>query len=576
MTLGFLAGIFYAVGSFSDVIEGSNGTFSAVTDSPETPFRLSVLPQNPWVKPGETVTFKLYADGGVGVSAAELALSYGSDVEVVDVKPGPYLGEEILSAPDLVDQEAHHATYAWARIRDTPDQAPPGELALIAVKVSDGYPWNSWVTAQVTLTDGQFQKFQTTSHFLNLHVYDSLPVPMLLGPVSRFHSSGAPTGPRPEFEVKTLSPGAFKYKIEVSEDGFRSVLHTFDQTGSPAGWDQAEYVGGDVAEFISPKSLQPGQYKWRAYAWVQEIGQWGQPSRPEKFAVSSEPAGLTGVTPPVVTRLDTEGAPVTLEGWDFTPDTKVRWSLPGGGELAPEVHWESPTRLTVMVPPNTQPGLAMAKLSRPGGEELTLPVLVLPPSLFTVQTELPWADQIIPGKEFSILTMASNYGTDPDSVAVIAVHLPNSDLFELVEVTIDRGGRVLEQRPDRVLLLARHGSRTTFKFQAAEELGASSDGEPGSPIPAGALLDMDFKPVVLEAVTEASWRELEALPVPQRVETVQVETAQELGRIAQTFNQASHESLRIAFQQFAANGDSLGLVMELITRLQAHGLDPDR
>jgi hypothetical protein len=64
--------------------------------------------------------------------------------------------------------------------------------------------------------------------------------------------------------------------------------------------------------------------------------------------------------------------------------------------------------------------------------------------------------------------------------------------------------------------------------------------------------------------------------VPQRVETVQVETAQELGRIAQTFNQASHESLRIAFQQFAANGDSLGLVMELITRLQAHGLDPDR
>jgi hypothetical protein len=278
LTLGFLAGIVASTSFFSYVIEGSDSTSSDLATSPANQVSLSVSPINPWVKPGETVTFALHADGDVGVSAAELVLRYGSDVEVVEVRPGPYLGRDTLAGPPLADEELHQAAYAWARIGDTPVQTPPGEVAFITMQAAEGYPWNTWVSAEVSLADSQFQKFQSTSLSFNLHVYDRLPVPIPVQPTSRFHVNGAPTGDRPVFNVKTLSPGTFNYKIEVSQDGFMTVLHTFDQTDSPEGWDKTEYLDDEIAEFVSPESLPPGQYRWRAYTWVQEVEQWASPA----------------------------------------------------------------------------------------------------------------------------------------------------------------------------------------------------------------------------------------------------------------------------------------------------------
>jgi hypothetical protein len=54
---------------------------------------LEIRPPTPWLMAGEAVTYAIHAvPQGTGTAAAELTLSYGRDLELVDDIPGPYLG----------------------------------------------------------------------------------------------------------------------------------------------------------------------------------------------------------------------------------------------------------------------------------------------------------------------------------------------------------------------------------------------------------------------------------------------------------------------------------------------------
>ena len=106
---------------------------------------LSLNPGTPWARAGETVTFAIYAEGNTGASAVQLSLDHGRDLEIVEAKPGPYLGEKTIAMPMNIDAEKNQATFAWARIGKTPSSVPPGVLALVTVRAAPGFPWNTWI-----------------------------------------------------------------------------------------------------------------------------------------------------------------------------------------------------------------------------------------------------------------------------------------------------------------------------------------------------------------------------------------------------------------------------------------------
>jgi hypothetical protein len=78
-------------------------------------------------------------------------------------------------------------------------------------------------------------------------------------PSALFSSDGARTGLHAAFGVHTNNHGTFRYKIEISQANFESMLFTFDQTFSPEGRDDPKYGAGKLAEFVSPKAMKPGK-----------------------------------------------------------------------------------------------------------------------------------------------------------------------------------------------------------------------------------------------------------------------------------------------------------------------------
>lgn len=532
-------------------------------------------PATPWLMAGAEVTYAIHATPqDIGTAAAEITLNYGRDLELVEVKPGPYLGEYTIPGPKIIDADQRQATYVWARVGLTPSPAIPGVLAYVTFRASDGHPWNTWVRQQVSLVDGQMQVSERYESSFRLHVYDRLPLPVGVLPNSLFSTDDPQTGPHAAFGVKTHSPGSFKYKIELSQDDFESTLLTFDQSISPGGWDREKYLGGTLAEFVSPEALKPGKYQWRAYALIEEVNQWTAASRVREFEVRREPMGLIRVSPLTIAQFQEGTARVALAGWGFTPGTRAILAIPGFGNIPLEAEWASDAKLVVVVPEFVGPGLAELNLLREDGRVQASPVVILPTALFATRTNLPQAGQVIPGREFTVQVTFSNLGTDDDSVAVVAVDLPDAKLFKLVSIDGQDSVDVLDQDEQLVLLAARDSSRDSssarFMFRITPELA----GNPGA-ASIGASSDFSFKPIVLGEVSEARWEQLQSEPLELRVRAVQVETAQRLRKIARSFNQAPPALLESRLATLPSDSRSYA-ALELIARLQGNGLEMGR
>jgi hypothetical protein len=525
---------------------------------------------------GETVTYAIHATPwGTGTAAAEITLNYGRDLELVDVEPGPYLGEYTIPGPRIIDGDQRQATFVWARVGPTPDPPQSGVLAYVTFRALPGHPWNTWVRQQVSLVDGQLQISEPYDSALQLQVYDHLPVPMGVFPGARFRPESAQTGPHAAFAVRTRSPGSFRYRIVVSQDNFESTLHTFDQTVSQEGWDYPIYRGGTLAKFVSPEALTPGTYQWRSYALIEEINQWTAASLVREFEVRGESMGLALVSPMTLDRFQEGQARVTVAGWGFTPGIGAALALPGSGTTPLEVEWASDAAVVVIVPESVGPGLAELSLLGEDGLVRTSPLLILPPALFTTRTDLPRAREIVPGRVFTVQLAFANSGTEDDSIALVAVDLPDSQLFQLVSIEGQNSIAVLDQDPDLVLLAAGNGSGARFNFRLPPELVDLPATAGARTLPIGASLDFSFQPAVLGEVSRTRWEQLQSEPVERRVQAVQEETAQRLRIISQSFNRTPSRVLKDQLAGLLADSPS-SPALELINRLPANGLDVRR
>jgi len=548
---------------------------------------LARRPATPWLMAGEEVTYAIHATPqGLGTAAAEITFNYGRDLELVEVKPGPYLGDHSIPGPKIIDADQRQATYSWARVGLTPNPTVPGVLAYVTFRAQPGHPWNTWVRQQVSLVDGEFQVSQNYNSSFQLHVYERLPVPVGVLPSALFSPNAAQTGPHAAFGVRTHSPGTFQYKIEVSQDDFESTQYTFDQTVSQAGWDSQRYLGGTLAEFVAPEALKPGEYQWRAYALIEEVNQWTEASQVREFEVRGEPMGMTLVSPLIIAQFYpgqaqvARVAQIAVEGWGFTSSARAILAIPGTGNTPLEVEWINDTKVVVVVPDSIEPGLAELNLLGTDGQVQTAPLMILPPALFSTQTYLPRANQIIPGQDFTVQVVFSNLGTNDDSISVVAVNLPDAKRFQLMSIEGQDSAEVLDQDENLVLLAARDGSNARFKFRLPTELvsGPATAGAGAVPIgglPIGTSLDFSFKPVVLGEVSQARWEQLQSEPVERRVQAVQEETAQRFRKIAQSFNQAPRQLLENQLPILLADSQSPA-ALELITRLTGNGLEMGR
>ena len=537
---------------------------------------LEMQPSTPWVKPGEEVTYAIYAEPGTtGTSAAQITLDYGKDLELVRIEPGPFLGDRTLPGPSKIDQQQGQATQVWARIGPTPASPGPGVLAYVTFRVGEGPSWNTWARQQVTLVDANFVKSLESSFSFNIHVYDHLPPPRLVAPGTDLGSAAQQTGPNPVLSLRTLSPGTFKYRIELSRDEFESTLFSFDQTNLPSAWDQSEYHSGAIAEFTSPKTLGPGRYQWRAYAWVEEVSGWTPASRMAEFEVRAEPMGLSQIEPMVVKKLVNGVTTIRADGWGFSKGITASLLAPQGPAVPARVRRLSGSRIEITAGPGLRPGLNALKIWRPDGQALPSAVLVLPPALFTARTHLPWAQQIVAGREFAVQTAIFNSGTAPDSVALVAVELPEPRYFELMSIEDHPRVEILDRDGRLVLMAIAQGAKVTFKFRLSTDLVALPGRAADHPVSLGTFLDFDFRAQVLAETSASRWNQLRSLSVARQVEVAQRETDESLRALARTFNDTPQEILEQGFFQLRDRGES-AVALELVLRLQGHGLDTNR
>ena len=540
---------------------------------------IGIRPATPWVRVGEEVTYEIYVSSeGVGTAAAEISLSYGSDLELVAMEPGPYLGVQTIPGPETIDAEKRESTHVWARVGPTPDPAQSGVLAYVTFRATSARPWNVWVKQDIRLVNASLSSSVRSSSSFDLHVYSRLPVPNVMAPGSRFVSSNAGTGPHATFRVRTLSPASLMYWVQVSRDNFESIAYTFNQTMSQDGWDQPIYQNGQAAEFISPEALESGDYQWRAAAWVAEIDQWTDFSETLFFEVRSETIGLSRVSPSVISRFRNDQRQVEIEGWGFLPGSTVIIESPQGSKTPVTAERLSDGKLSAAVPRGVEPGLALIHVTNAAGKTVTSPMLIMPPALYSTTVDIvPVSGKIVPGRPFHVFVNAYNWGTDDESVAVVLVRLPHTSVFELVATEPAASVEVLEQDQDTALLAVSGGSssesRVIFEFRLPTELVASSGIEEERPINPHDFLDLVLKAEVLGEVSKGRWEQIRSsMTVGGVVQAVLAETEARLSRLAQTFNQVPQKELENQLG-ILISGDESSKVVHLITRMQGNGLD---
>ena len=541
-------------------------------------------PATPWVRVGEEVTYEIYVSPqGIGTAAAEISLSYGSDLELVAVKPGPYLGVQTIPGPATIDAEKRESTHVWARVGPTPDPAQPGVLAYVTFRATSARPWNVWVKQDIRLVDAGLSGSQRSSSSFDLQVYSRLPVPNVLAPGSRIASfyagtGDAGTGPHATFRVRTLSPASLMYRIQVSRDNFESIAYTFNQARSLNGWDRGIYRDGQAAEFISPTALEPGDYQWRASAWIAEIDQWTDFSETLFFAVRSETIGLSRLSPSVISGFQAEQRQVEIEGWGFLPGTTVVIESPQGSKTPVTVERLSDGKLSAAVPSKVGPGLASIHVTNAVGKRVTSPILIMPPALYSTTVDIvPASSKVVPGRPFHVFVNAHNWGTDDESVALVLIRLPDASVFELVATEPAASVEVLHQDQNTALLAMSGGSssesRIIFEFRLPPELVAISGIEDERPINPHDYVDLVLKAEVLGEVSQGRWDQMRSsMTVGEVVRAVQAENEARLSRLAQTFNQVPQRELENQLG-ILLSGDESPKVVYLITRMQGHGLD---
>ena len=550
---------------------------------------IGLRPATPWVRVGEEVTYEIFlSPQGIGTAAAEISLSYGSDLELVAVKPGPYLGVQTIPGPATIDAAKRESTHVWARVGPTPDPAQPGVLAYVTFRATSARPWNVWVKQDIRLVDAGLSGSPRSSSSFDLQVYSRLPVPNVLSPGSRTAlidagtgdagTGDAGTGPHATFRVRTLSPASLMYRIQVSRDNFESIAYTFNQARSLNGWDRGIYRDGQAAEFISPTALEPGDYQWRASAWIAEIDQWTDFSETLFFVVKSETIGLSRLSPSVISRFQNEQRQVEIEGWGFLPGTTVVIESPQGSKTPVTVERLSDGKLSAAVPSNVGPGLASIHVTNAVGKRVTSPILIMPPALYSTTVDIvPASGKVVPGRPFHVFVNAHNWGTDDESVALVLVRLPDASVFELVATEPAASVEVLHQDQNTALLAMSGGSssesRIIFEFRLLPELVAISGIEDDRPINPHDYLDLVLKAQVLGEVSQGRWDQMRSsMTVGEVVQAVQAENQARLSRLAQTFNQIPQRELGNQLG-ILISGDESPKVVYLITRMQGHGLD---
>jgi 6-phosphogluconolactonase (cycloisomerase 2 family) len=80
-----------------------------------------------------------------------------------------------------------------------------------------------------------------------------------------------------------------QFRLETSQDGFRTVRSTHNQLVSPDSWDKQGYHPGETATFQMSqfdRLASDGEYQWRAFAW--DGMAWSGPSATGRFRVDTK------------------------------------------------------------------------------------------------------------------------------------------------------------------------------------------------------------------------------------------------------------------------------------------------
>lgn len=125
----------------------------------------------------------------------------------------------------------------------------------------------------------------------------------------RAPSDGDTTGPRPilRIGVEGSELTKIRYKIVVSQDGFRTATATYDQLEDPSGWafDVLDETPGGIFRLRQP--LPGGTYDWKPFAW--NGLEWIPSRQTFRFVVDDKPpAPVDGVAMTV----DRQAGAVTL------------------------------------------------------------------------------------------------------------------------------------------------------------------------------------------------------------------------------------------------------------------------
>ncbi len=142
--------------------------------------------------------------------------------------------------------------------------------------------------------------------------------------------SGATVGTRPYLKVgfEGTDLAKTRFRIELSQDSFDTIEHTFDQLADGNGWAYTALGGESGALYMVRKPLEDGEYQWRVAAW--NGVDWVPGKDDAWFRVDGvPPADVTGID----MRIDDDAKSVHL-AWDPVtvdrngrPETVVRYHI---------------------------------------------------------------------------------------------------------------------------------------------------------------------------------------------------------------------------------------------------------
>jgi hypothetical protein len=132
--------------------------------------------------------------------------------------------------------------------------------------------------------------FQQSTQSL-IYSFSTVPLPAMPALAGPLNASVVTTN-QPYLSIAAQSPtgGSLAYKIELSSDGFQTVLLFNSQNGG--GWTKTTYASGETARLLIPAAypLLPGTlYEWRSYAYDMDNDNWSVVTPYYSFTVITPP-----------------------------------------------------------------------------------------------------------------------------------------------------------------------------------------------------------------------------------------------------------------------------------------------